>query len=128
MSKSNVNPNHYKVAGRERQGEDILQHRHKQKLAETLARERFEPRAPTPGAAPRRKAKAAAHAAKPVAEKRTPTPTTRRAPTKAQASAKIGNRTTVLKRASSRTDELGPAAGGTVGAQRKKPSPRRVKL
>ena len=25
MSKSNVNPNHYKVAGRERQGEDILQ-------------------------------------------------------------------------------------------------------
>ena len=44
MSKSNVNPNHYKVAGRERQGEDILQQRHKQKLAESLARERFEPR------------------------------------------------------------------------------------
>ena len=48
MSKSNVNPNHYKVAGRERQGEDILQQRHKQKLAETLARERFEPRLPNP--------------------------------------------------------------------------------
>jgi hypothetical protein len=44
MSKSNVNPNHYKVAGRERQGEDILQQRHKQKLAESLVRERFEPR------------------------------------------------------------------------------------
>ena len=44
MSKSNVNPNHYKVAGRERQGEHILQQRHKQKLAESLARERFEPR------------------------------------------------------------------------------------
>lgn len=48
MSKSNVNPNHYKVAGRERQGEDILQQRHKQKLAESLARERFEPRQPDP--------------------------------------------------------------------------------
>jgi hypothetical protein len=48
MSKSNVNPNHYKVAGRERQGEDILQQRHKQKLAESLARERFEPRLPNP--------------------------------------------------------------------------------
>jgi hypothetical protein len=32
MSKSNVNPNHYKVAGRERQGEDILQGVHKRKL------------------------------------------------------------------------------------------------
>jgi hypothetical protein len=48
MSKSNVNPNHYKVAGRERQGEDILQQRHKQKLGESLARERFEPRLPNP--------------------------------------------------------------------------------
>jgi hypothetical protein len=41
MSKSNVNPNHYKVAGRERQGEDILQQRHKQRLAESRTRERF---------------------------------------------------------------------------------------
>jgi hypothetical protein len=48
MSKSNVNPNHYKVAGRERQGEDILQLRNKQKLAESRARERFEPRRPNP--------------------------------------------------------------------------------
>jgi hypothetical protein len=48
MSKSNVNPNHYKVAGRERQGEDILQLRNKQKLAQSLARERFEPRQPNP--------------------------------------------------------------------------------
>jgi hypothetical protein len=42
MSKHNVNPNHYKVAGRDRQGEDILQARNKQKLAQSLARERFE--------------------------------------------------------------------------------------
>jgi hypothetical protein len=42
MSKHNVNPNHYKVAGRDRQGEDILQARNKQKLAQSLAQERFE--------------------------------------------------------------------------------------
>ena len=44
MSKSNVNPNHYKVAGRERQGEDIAQARNKQKLAENVARRRTENR------------------------------------------------------------------------------------
>jgi len=42
MSKSNVNPAHYKVAGRERQGEDILQARNKQKHAESLVRRRTE--------------------------------------------------------------------------------------
>jgi hypothetical protein len=47
MSKSNVHPDHYKIAGRERQGEDILQARHKQKRAQILARERFEPRLTT---------------------------------------------------------------------------------
>jgi len=57
MGKNNVNPNHYKVAGRDRQGEDILQERHRQKHAQSLARERFEPRlmaaahaGPAPGA------------------------------------------------------------------------------
>lgn len=29
MTKSNVNPDHYKTAGRERQGEDIVQEIHK---------------------------------------------------------------------------------------------------
>jgi hypothetical protein len=34
MSKNiNVNPDHYKVAGRERQGEDILHQKHKQAMA-----------------------------------------------------------------------------------------------
>jgi hypothetical protein len=47
MSKSNVHPDHYKVAGRDRQGEDILQARHKQKHSQILARERFEPRLTT---------------------------------------------------------------------------------
>jgi hypothetical protein len=45
MSKSNVNPNHYKVAGRARQGEDIAQTRNRQKHAEALVRERTEDRA-----------------------------------------------------------------------------------
>lgn len=37
MTKSNVNPNHYKTAGRERQGEDIMQEIHKQKFAQEEA-------------------------------------------------------------------------------------------
>lgn len=70
MSKSNVNPNHYKVAGRERQGEDIAQARNKQKHAENVARRRTEigaafrnrrprPGAGSPDAAPTRAAKTA---------------------------------------------------------------------
>lgn len=37
MTKSNVNPNHYKTAGRERLGEDIVQEIHKQKFAQEEA-------------------------------------------------------------------------------------------
>jgi hypothetical protein len=70
MSKSNVHPNHYKVAGRERQGEDIAQARNKQKHAESVARRRTEigsrsqkpaPQlgAASPDAAPARDAKTA---------------------------------------------------------------------
>jgi len=70
MSKSNVNPNHYKVAGRERQGEEIAQARNKQKHAESLVRRRAEAggkvRTPAPerdtappATAPARAAKAA---------------------------------------------------------------------
>ena len=70
MSKSNVNPNHYKVAGRERQGEDVAQARNKQKHAENVARRRSEigarsqkpaPQlgAASPDAAPTRAAKTA---------------------------------------------------------------------
>jgi hypothetical protein len=42
MSKNNVNPDHYKVAGRARQGEDIAQIRNRQRYAEALVRERAE--------------------------------------------------------------------------------------
>ena len=38
MGKSNVNPDHYKIAGRERQGEDIVQEAHRQKYAEEQAK------------------------------------------------------------------------------------------
>ena len=48
MGKNNVNPNHYKIAGRDRQGEDILQSRHKERFALNQARERFEQRQPLP--------------------------------------------------------------------------------
>ncbi len=47
MSKSNVNPNHYKVAGRETQGGDIAQARNKQKHAENVAGQRTETGAKT---------------------------------------------------------------------------------
>ena len=43
---SNVNPNHYKVAGRERQGDGLLQERHRQKFAGSRVRDRFEARQP----------------------------------------------------------------------------------
>lgn len=36
-TKSNVNPNHYKTAGRERQGDDIVQEIHKQEYAQAEA-------------------------------------------------------------------------------------------
>ena len=57
MSKHNVNPDHYKVAGREQQGEDILQARNKQNLAQSVVRERFAmrqsvPAGPDPSAFP----------------------------------------------------------------------------
>jgi hypothetical protein len=51
MSKQNVHPDHYKVAGRDRQGEDILQARNRMKFAQTQAQERFETR-PTFAKAP----------------------------------------------------------------------------
>lgn len=37
MTKSNVNPDHYKTAGRERQGEDVAQEIHKQKFTQAEA-------------------------------------------------------------------------------------------
>jgi hypothetical protein len=112
MSKSNVNPDHYKIAGRERQGEDILQARHKQKRAQMLARERFEPRlttstharpgraalvpgAPPPGPAPKSTAKQAPSRKQTVRKKATTTRRTAKAPvqkTAAKKTAKTGTR------------------------------------
>ncbi len=36
--KNNVNPDHYKVKGRDRQGEDILQEVHKQQYAQAKSK------------------------------------------------------------------------------------------
>ena len=54
MTKSNVNPDHYKTAGRERQGEDIVQEIHKQKFTQAEAARAGQPGSPNfiPGGAP----------------------------------------------------------------------------
>ena len=54
MTKSNVNPDHYKTAGRERQGEDIVQEIHKQKFTQAEAARGGQPGTPNfiPGGAP----------------------------------------------------------------------------
>lgn len=88
MSKSNVNPNHYKVAGRERQGEDIAQARSRKKHAESLVRRRAEGGAAAPKASAPPKAAAARGAAsgrvgkpgKPAQAARTTTSKTRAKP------------------------------------------------
>jgi hypothetical protein len=136
-SKSNVNPNHYKVAGRERQGEDILQTRHKQKHAKNLVRGRSTahtrgerpaliPGPPPRGAAPVRAAvRTAKKGANTAAKKRN---VVKKASTNTQGSDKRGKRSTAQKRASSRHD-LGPipATSPVAGAFGKEPSPRRRK-
>jgi len=47
-AKNNVNPGNYKVAGRERQGEDVVQERQKQSMGQ--ARARLEKQKKTPSA------------------------------------------------------------------------------
>jgi hypothetical protein len=124
MSKSNVNPNHYKVAGRERQGEDIAQIRHKQKLAENLARRRSEPgvsfQKPAPVRSPTARKTAGA------TPKLTSHQAAKRASVNLQGSDKRGKRSTAQKRASSRHDfDPIPATSPVSGAFGKEPSPRR---
>lgn len=137
MSKSNVNPNHYKVAGRERQGEDILQTRHKRRHALSLARGRSAPHTrterpalipgpPPRGAAPvRAEVRTAKKGANTAARKRK---VVKKTSTNKQASDKRGKRSTAQKRASSRHD-FGPipATSPVAGAFGKEPSPRRLK-
>ena len=42
MPKNNVNPGRYKEAGRERQGEDIVQEEHRERLTQEQAERRAE--------------------------------------------------------------------------------------
>ncbi len=44
-SKNNVNPGQYKVAGRERQGENLVQEKDKQELAKTHEKGQPKPKA-----------------------------------------------------------------------------------
>jgi hypothetical protein len=88
MSKSNVNPNHYKVAGRERQGEDIAQARHKQKHAEGLVAARRGPHA---------RFAAAPKAAVPRPAAAVPTPATKKVSPKATAKRAAARKATAKK-------------------------------
>lgn len=130
MSKSNVNPNHYKVAGRERQGENIAQIRHKQKLAENLARRRSEPgvgfqkpgtvqEPASTGAVKKPPARKTADAR----PKLTSQQAAKRASVDLQGADKRGKRSTAQKRASSRHDfDQVPATSRVSGAVGKEPS------
>jgi len=104
MGKSNVNPNHYKVAGRERQGEDILQTRHKQKHARSLLPGRSTPHtrrerpALVPGPPPRGAAPLRPPAANTAAKKKKKNGA-KKASTNEQGSDNRGKRSTAQKRA-----------------------------
>ena len=112
MSKSNVNPNHYKVAGRERPGEDILQIPHKQQQSLSMVRARSTPHTrterpalipgpPPRGAAPIRAAvRRVKKTSKTAAGKKTAATQTS---AKKPGSAKRAKRPTARKRASSRS-------------------------
>jgi hypothetical protein len=83
----NVNPAHYKVAGRERQGEDIAQHLQKQAFGERRAEvERWQARSDTgaPGWEDPAQPMAEPEPAKPVRRKRAARPKSRRKPTRAR--------------------------------------------
>lgn len=109
MSKSNVNPNHYKTAGRERQGEDIVQARHKQKHAKALVRQRTE----------------IGTSRKPAPQGGSATKQTRISPE----GAATRKRSTAQKRGSSRrTLDPIPATNAAARALGRGPSPRRLPL
>ena len=130
MSKSNIKENHSRRAGCERQGEDILQVRRKQKHAQSLVpgrstrhtrRERpaLIPGPPPRGAAPVRRAKKATHSRKEEGRRQG-------GEHEHQASDKRGNRSTAQKRASLRHGFSPiPATSRVAGAFGKEPSPRR---
>jgi hypothetical protein len=126
MTKSNVNPNHYKVAGRDRQGEGILQERHKQKHAQSLARKRFEqttlPRAtapagalvPAPSPGPSRPSAAA---------EEPPTRANQATPTKQKARKPDSTARTARKKTTASVTERAPAARANTRAK-KRAAPR----
>ncbi len=140
MSKNNVNPDHYKVAGRARQGEDIAQTRNRQKYAEAMVRERTEKRARArkavtktgaalKGVAPARAAKTTARKSRAKSSKPAPQLNARQASKRAsvnlQGADKRGKRSTAQKRASARHEfEPMPATKAVAGAFGKEPSPR----
>lgn len=98
--KSNVHPDHYKVAGRERQGEDILQEEHKQRYRQYEASLRMKRRGPL---------------------EPPPVETPPEEPETTQVSSKKGKRSSAQKESATRhAYEPAPAAKRTAGAHGKK--------
>ncbi len=123
MSKNNVNPNHYKVAGRDRQGEAILQERHRQKFARSLVRERFEAGvAPLSPAAPSARAAAESN---PSESNSGPAPATT-PPARKRSAVRPNAPATLKKRGKKATQKTAGTTTGTRGAKtRKVPAVRR---
>ncbi len=125
MSKSNVNPNHYKVAGRGRQGEDIAQARNRQKHAESLARRRAErgvaaPKTPAPPKGAAARGAASGRVGKPGE------PAQAAMSTASKTRAVVPKVPPAQKRTAARNDfDAMPATGAVAGAFGKEPSPGR---
>ena len=116
MSKSNVNPNHYKIAGRERQSEDIVQVRYRQKHAQSLVRVRSGRHARFP-----HPVSVFGPSGAGAARKRT----ARKATANQQGAGKRGKRSTAQERAPSRHDfEPVSATSPVAAAIDKEPSSR----
>jgi hypothetical protein len=129
MSKSNVNPNHYKVAGRERQGEDIAQVRNKQMLAESLVRRRYEPDArfqkPAPVQEPALPAAAPTPAPKEKNAKTTRPATAKRATTRPATAKRATAKAATAKRAKAKPAAAAKPANKSARANVQKASKRK---
>jgi hypothetical protein len=126
MSKSNVNPNHYKVAGRERQGEDIAQIRNKQRLAESQVRARYDrdaifPKAPPPEASEAPEPETAADAEN-VSETTLAAPA-KQAPARRARSKSAGAKAAAARR---RTPKRATASRAPKRPRAKRPAPKRA--
>ena len=125
MSKSNVNPGQYKVAGRERQGEDIAQIQNKQKLAESLVRSRFEGDERFQQPAPAEEPEAGGVPPTPAAKPTAPEAAANKPTTKKSAAKRATKKPATKKRAAKKPAAKKPAAKKRATTRRRtKKAPR----